>query len=345
MRIAIDVMGGDHAPDAILQGAFAALPALAPNDELILIGDSAVIAETMRRQGIDDPRVTRVASSDEIAMDDSPVESVRSKPDSAIVRMSKMADRRLDDPVDVILSAGNTGACVTAAQMFLRRLPGVSRPGIAVVLPTFGGPVVVCDVGANPDPKPPHLWQYGLMAEQYAKHLLGIERPRVAQVNIGGEEAKGTGMVKKTRDLLKATPGLNYVGYIEGRELFDHAADVVVTDGFVGNVMLKLAEGLAAGLFRTIKSEIVKADPELAMRFAPVVKKIYAAHDYHEHGGAPLLGVNGVCIICHGSSEARTITNAIVKSRTMVTHGLNRAIVARLEEVGKTMTTTQLEAV
>ncbi len=332
MRIAIDVMGGDHAPGAILDGAFAALKSLDPGDELLLVGKEAVVRQAMAAAAVSDGRIRVIDAPDEIGMDEQPVEAVRSKPKSSIVVMSELAHRRAEDSADVIISAGNTGACVTAAQMSLRRLPGVHRPGIAVILPTFGGPVVLCDVGANPDPRASHLAQYGLMGEVYAREVLGIANPRVAIMNIGGEEGKGTGLIKATRDLLRATPDLNYVGYVEGRSLFDHAADVVVTDGFVGNVVIKLAEGLASGLFRTIAREIAAIDPGLVERFKPVQKRIYALHDYHEHGGAPLLGVNGICIICHGSSEARTITNAILKSRNMVSQGVNQALVKRIAE-------------
>ncbi len=335
MRIAIDVMGGDHAPGAILDGAFASLKSLDSGDALLLVGKGEIIRDAMTRANVSDPRVILVDAPDEIGMDEPPVEAVRSKPHSSIVVMADLAHRRAENAVDVILSAGSTGACVCAAQMSLRRLPGVHRPGIAVILPTFGGPVVLCDVGANPDPRPAHLAQYGVMGEVYAREMLGIASPRVAMMNIGGEEGKGTGLIKSTRDLLRATPDLNYVGFVEGRSLFEHAADVVVTDGFVGNVVIKLAEGLASGLFRTIGREIAAIDPELAVRFGPVQKRIYALHDYHEHGGAPLLGVNGVCIICHGSSEARTITNAILKSRHMVSAGLNQALVDRIAEVDR----------
>lgn len=333
MRIALDVMGGDYAPKATLEGAIASLSLLAPDDELILVGEETTIRSTLAEKGVSDRRVSVVGSSDEIAMSDSPVEAVRSKPDSAIVKMTEMAGRKSDNPVDIIISAGNTGACVSAAQMLMRRLPGVHRPGIAITIPSFGGPVVLCDVGANPDPKPAHLWQYGMMADIFARQVHKIASPRIAILNIGGEEGKGTGLVKRTREMFKETSDINFIGYIEGRELFEHAADVVVTDGFVGNVVLKLSEGLASGLFRTIGKELMQYDPSMAQSFGPVIQRIYANHDYHEFGGAPLLGVNGTCIICHGSSEARTITNAIRHSRNMVKFGLNEAIVKRLAEL------------
>jgi glycerol-3-phosphate acyltransferase PlsX len=193
--------------------------------------------------------------------------------------------------------------------------------------------VVLCDAGANPEPRPTHLWQYGLMAETLASVALGIRRPRVALMNIGSEEGKGTGLTNQSHDLLKRTPGMNYIGYIEGRDLFDHAADVVVTDGFVGNTLLKVAEGLARSLFAAIANEIFTTSPDLAMQLEPMFRKFYAKKDYHEHGGAPLLGVNGVCVIAHGSSEARTIKNAIRNAMSYVRSGVNDAIVRRIAEV------------
>ena len=216
-----------------------------------------------------------------------------------------------DDRLAAWISAGNTGACVTAAQMNMRRLPNVIRPGVAVTVPTFSGPVILIDVGANIEPKPLHLAQYGVMGDIYAKRILGMDSPRVGLMNVGGEEAKGTTGLKQTRDMLKEDSSIDFVGFVEGRGVFDGEADVVITDGIVGNVMIKLAEGLSAGIFKAIASEIFETDPELAMRFEPVVKSLYAKHDYHEYGGAPLLGVNGVCMISHGSSIARTITNAV----------------------------------
>jgi phosphate acyltransferase len=238
-----------------------------------------------------------------------------------------------DERVDCWISAGNTGACVTAAQMYMRRLRNVHRPGIAVTVPTFSGPIVLIDVGANIEPKPHHLAQYGVMGSIYASRILGIGNPRVGLMNVGGEEAKGTAEMKFARDMLRDAEDTNFIGYVEGRGVFDGEADVVVTDGVVGNVMIKLAEGLSAGIFKAIASEVFSIDPELAMRFEPVVKSLYAKHDYHEYGGAPLLGVNGYCLISHGSSVARTICNAIVRTKQFAESGLNEAIVSALAEM------------
>ncbi|MFP4143739.1 MAG: phosphate acyltransferase PlsX [Phycisphaeraceae bacterium] len=337
MRIAIDVMGGDHAPDAILAGSLDAVDLLSPEDCLVLIGDKAVIREGLAERGLaDDARLEVVATTQVVDMAESPVGALRAKPDASVVRLAELGGRKAGKRhCDVIISAGNTGACVAAAQMSMRRLPGVTRPGIAVTMPTFFGPVVICDVGANPEPRPHHLHQYGQMAAVYAQRLIGVKEPRVAILSIGGEESKGTPLVRDTHALIKDDPSLNYVGYVEGRDLFDGKADVVVTEGFTGNVVLKLAEGMAAGLFKTIAREIIETDPELAMKFEPVVQNIYRKHDYHEYGGAPLLGANGICMICHGSSEARTITaaigNAIKYARLEVNQAMVEAVAQRQE--------------
>ncbi len=329
MRIGIDVMGGDHAPDAILAGSLDAVALLGEDDRLVLIGDEAIIRDELgERNMTGDPRLEVCPTTQVIGMDDPPVTAIRAKPDSSIVKMGWLAGRRAGDKrCEVIISAGNTGACVAAAQMSMRRLPGVHRPGIAVTMPTFFGPICICDVGANPEPRPMHLHQYAHMAGIFTERVNGVKNPRVAILNIGGEEAKGSALVKETHALVKKDGRLNYVGYIEGRDLFAGKADVIITEGFTGNVVLKLAEGLSSGLFKTIAHEIFEIDPDLAMRFEPVVKRIYQKHDYHEYGGAPLLGANGVCIICHGSSEARTITAAIRNAVTLAQHDVNGAIV------------------
>jgi len=330
VRIAVDVMGGDHAPDEIVKGCVQALGELREEDRLVLVGDRAVVEDILSELGATDPRLEIEHASESIGMDESPVEAIKAKKDSSLVRMALRGSKKSDDQVDAVLSAGNTGACVSAGTMFMRRLAGVHRPGIAVTIPTFKGPVVLCDAGANPEPRPLHLAQYGIMAEVYAKHTLGIEKPRVAQLNIGSEEGKGTKLIKESRDILAATPGLNFLGYIEARDMFDGAADVVVADGFVGNTALKLAEGLARSLMEAFFHELFEFDADLAMQLEPAAKSLAKKNDYHEYGGAPLLGVNGVCVICHGSSKAKTIASAIRNTRQLVEKHVNDAIVERL---------------
>ncbi len=337
MRIAVDVMGGDHAPDAIVRGCVEALDVLSPEDELVLVGRKNDIEELLADRGVNDPRVRCVFTEQVIGMDESPAKAIKTKPDSSIVKMAWLGSRKSDLPCDAVLSAGNTGACVAAATVQMRRLPGVHRPGIAVTIPSFHGPLVLSDAGANPEPRPAHLWQYGIMSSVLAELSLGIKSPRVATLNIGSEEGKGTGLIKATHDLLKQTPGLNYVGYIEGRELFDGVADVVVTDGFVGNTMLKMAEGFARSLMKAIAHEVFTTDPDLGLAMEPVFKSLHRKNDYHEYGGAPLLGVDGVCVIAHGSSQAKTIRAAIRNARLHAASGVNAAIVRRLAEVAGAM--------
>jgi phosphate acyltransferase len=330
LRAAVDVMGGDKAPGAILQGCWDAAPLLEPDDVVFLVGDEKTIRDGLATAGLlpDKREHYRVVPTTEVVgMDDSPVEAIRNKPNSSIAVMCKMASK---GEADVVISAGNTGACVAAAQLRMRTLPGVSRPGIAVVLPTFYGQVVICDVGANITPKPHHLQQYAIMAGAYATATAGIENPRVGLLSIGEEDAKGTMMVKDARKLMRDEPQINFVGNVEGRDLFRGVVDVVVCDGFVGNIVLKFTEGLAEGLFQTILSELQEFSPEFQEQFKPVMKKLYHKHDWQEYGGAPLLGVDGYCLICHGRSEAKAIKNAIRVAKQLVNSGVNQKIVEKI---------------
>lgn len=335
MRIAVDVMGGDNAPDDILRGCIAGLEFLSPEDQLVLVGNKEDIDEVLEEIGNRDDRLVVYPTTEIIGMGESPAKAVRGKPDSSIVQMCRLSSQKADESerCDAAISAGNTGACVSAGIMQMKRLKGIHRPGIAVAMPSFHGPMVLCDAGANPEPTAQHLWQYAVMADVISKRLLGVENPRVAVMNIGAEDSKGTGTIKEARDLIQDSPGLNYIGFIEGRELFEGAADVVITDGLMGNVLLKTAEGLAKSLFKAISHEILEIDPDLMAQFAPVAKSIYAKNDYHEYGGAPLIGVNGTLFIAHGSSEPRTIANAIRSCRDYVNASVNEGIVERIATV------------
>jgi len=324
MRIAIDAMGGDNAPDEIIAGMLESIELLAEDDELILVGPEDIIGEHLPSLKYPKGKISVMHAPDIIKMDDVPIESLRRKPKSSIAILAKLAKR---GQTDAVISAGNTGACVAAFQMRMRNLPGVNRPGIAVVFPTPEGPVTICDVGANIACKPIHLYQYGVMASVYSKHLLGIENPRVGLMSIGSEDAKGNEVVKKTRELMKSDSKLNFVGNIEGRDIFKGACEVVIAEGFVGNVILKLTEGLVDGLFKAIKHELMEEKIRLAMKFKPVIKRIYKKYDYNEYGGALLLGVNGTAVICHGSSQSRTIKNAILASKKFYTEKINDKII------------------
>ena len=334
MRIGVDVMGGDNAPDQILKGCMQAVPLLEPADRLVLVGDESIIRDMLGERGLlRDERIEIVATTEVIGMDEPPVEAMKAKKNSSIVVMNQMASPRAANRLDVVISAGNTGACVAASQYFMRRLPGVVRPGICVTVPTFSGPIILIDVGANIEPKPSHLAQYGVMGDVYAREILGNQNPRVALMNVGGEEQKGTDLMRNARDLIRRFEDLNFTGFVEGRGVFDGEADVVITDGVVGNVMLKLAEGLSSGIFKALAHQVLESDPDLVLRLEGVIKTLYAKYDYHEYGGAPLLGVNGVSLISHGSSKDRTIKNAILRGKAFAKARINEKIVARLATV------------
>jgi glycerol-3-phosphate acyltransferase PlsX len=327
MRIAIDAMGGDDAPGEIIAGVLESMELLAEDDELILVGPEDEIKAHLPPSRLRTSAITIVHAPDIIAMDDVPIESLRRKPKSSIAVIAKLAKR---GQADAVISAGNTGACVAAFQMRMRNLPGVNRPGIAVVFPTPEGPVTICDVGANIACKPIHLYQYGVMASVYSKHLIGIDNPRVGLMSIGSEDAKGNEVVKKTRELMKSDSNMNFVGNIEGRDIFRGACEVVIAEGFVGNVILKLTEGLVDGLFKAIKQELMEEKKLLALKFKPVMERIYTKYDYNEYGGALLLGVNGTALICHGSSQSRTIKSAILASKRFYTEKINDKIIEYL---------------
>ncbi len=329
MRIAIDAMGGDYAPDEVIAGALDAIELLDETDELILVGPQQIIESRLSSLTYRKGAVSVVDAPDVIGMDEAPIEGLRRKPKSSIAVIAKLAKR---DQVDAVISAGNTGVCVAAFQMRMRNLPGVNRPGIAVVFPTIEGPVTICDVGANIACKPINLYQYGVMASVYSKHLLEIENPRVGLMSIGQEDAKGNEVVKRARELMKSDSNMNFVGNIEGRDIFRGVCDIAVCEGFVGNVVLKLTEGLVDGLFRAIKHELMQEKPQLAMEFKPVIARIYGKYDYNEYGGALLLGVNGTALICHGSSQSRTIRNAILASKKYYTQRINDKITECLSE-------------
>ncbi|MCE5186964.1 MAG: phosphate acyltransferase PlsX [Planctomycetaceae bacterium] len=330
MRIAIDAMGGDHAPDEIVAGALEAKDVLKSDDELILIGDEGIIKSCLVRLGASPDTFRIFHASEVIGMNESPVEALRHKPKSSIAIMARAASHR---QVDAVLSAGNTGACVAGCQLRMRNLEGVQRPGIAIVLPTLGGPVTMCDVGANIACKPIHLYQYAVMASIYAEAMFGIQRPRVGLMNIGEEERKGTDLVKKTHALLLNDPKINFVGNLEGRDLFQGKCDVVICEGFLGNVVLKLTEGLVEMIFTAIRQELTTRSKLMALWFKSVMKSVFRKYDYHEYGGAMLLGVNGLSIICHGSSKARTIKNAIFACKKFADKHINEKIVERLSQM------------
>ncbi len=327
MRLAIDAMGGDHAPGEIVRGAVAARDAL-PEDEIILVGDQDAIRKELAAAGASLDRLTIVHASQQVGMAEPPVEAVRRKPDSSMRRAMELMARR---QADAVVSAGNTGAFVAAAHMVAKRLPGIRRPGISVVFPTFHGPVVVIDVGANVDSRPLHLLQYGLMASLYARKVFGVKEPRVGILSIGEESEKGNELAREAGELM-ARSSLRFCGNAEGRDIFNGRFDVVVCDGFVGNVVLKCVEALAGSVFQTIMQEVKAMEAEHQAKLLPILADLRRRHDAEEYGGAPLLGVDGVVIICHGNAKARGIANALRAAATYARQEVNRTII---EEVAQ----------
>ncbi len=327
MRIAVDAMGGDHAPQEIVRGAVDGLTFLGPGDELVLIGEPKAIEKELAGLDGQGDRIRIEPASQVIAMDEEPVKALRQKKDSSIARMVGL---HAAGKVDAVISAGNTGACAAAAQLLLRTIPGVSRAGIGIVLPSFSGPTVVCDVGANVSAKPHHLYQYALMGSIYAKAVLGLT-PKVGLLSVGEEDEKGNALVHEARELIKADPFLAWSGNIEGRDLVaGGCANVVVCDGFVGNVALKIIEGLVEGLIGTIGKAAAGASAELGEKVRPVLKDVFRRLDYSEYGGAPLLGIDGVMMICHGRSDRRAIASSVRAAAGFVKAGVNKVIAGQL---------------
>ena len=329
MRLAIDAMGGDYAPREVVRGVVAARDLLA-GDEMILVGDEATVRAELQAVGASPQRLTVVHASQQVGMAEPPVEAIRRKPDSSMRRATELMAR---GEADAVVGAGNTGAFVAAAHMVVKRLPGIRRPGISVVFPTFHGPVVLIDVGANVDSRPIHLLQYGLMADIYARQVIGAEKPRVGILSIGEESEKGNILAREAGELL-AKSALNFCGNAEGRDLFNGRFDVVVCDGFVGNIVLKCIEGLVENMFQVIMQEVKSLDPAVMVKLGPVLKELQRRHDSEEYGGAPLLGVDGTVIICHGNSKARAITNACRAAATCVQMQVNRMIVEVVAHAG-----------
>jgi glycerol-3-phosphate acyltransferase PlsX len=327
MRIGLDAEGGDRPPGERIRGALAARELLGEDDRIVLVGDAArirgALASSDGRRDAIEVRPTRQA----IGMNEAPVEALRAKPDSSIAVLARM--HRAGE-LDAFISAGNTGATVAAAQMALRRLRAVHRPGIVIVTPTYHGPVAICDVGANVNCQPRHLHQYAIMASVYVNIVCGIARPRVALLSVGQEEGKGNELVKGALELLKGDPHIRFIGNVEGRDVFRGTCDVMVCDGFVGNVVLKLMEGMAEGVLTGMADELRDSMPQHVEAVKYAAQRVMTKYDFNEYGGAPLLGVAGICVICHGDSSERGIRNAVGVALQCAKHNINDRIVAAL---------------
>jgi glycerol-3-phosphate acyltransferase PlsX len=326
-------MGGDFAPGPIVAGACEAVGDL-PELTVVLVGDRERIeAEMAQAPSAPRDRLPIVHAGQAIGMDEKPVEALRKKRDNSISRCWGMMAA---GEVQAVVSAGNTGAMVASAlfnaKMFLS---GVRRPGIAAIFPSHRGPIVIIDVGANMNAKAEDLYQYGVMGAIYAEEILGVTDPRIGLLNVGTEDEKGTELTRSTRALFQASPWAGrFVGNVEGRDIYDGHVRVVICDGFVGNVLLKAGEGAVEFLFSTLKQELARLMPELAgdagPKVAATLQRLKTRFEYEEFGGAPLLGIRGACIICHGASGNRAIKNALRVAGAMASERLSARIVEQL---------------
>jgi phosphate acyltransferase len=327
MRIALDAMGGDDFPGPNVEGALLALadnPAL----EILLVGDEPTLAPLVEAAGLPPERLRIHPADGWVGMEEKPSDVILKKPNCSIaVCWQLMAGQR----VDALVSAGHTGAVVGFGLRTRLFLAGVKRPGIAVALPTLKGKAVLMDVGANPAARPSHLMQYGVMGSIYAREVLGIKQPRVGLMNIGSEDGKGNELVREAHTMLMNSPvRQNFIGNVEGRDLFYGEADVVVCEGFVGNVLLKAGEGMADMFIRTVAQEMMQMLVNEKHLAAKAFENLEKRYQYHEAGGAPLLGIDGISIICHGASNSRSIFNALRVATTFKDRRLNEQIVQEL---------------
>ena len=327
MRIALDAMGGDFGPAVVVEGAVAAARELGIAS--VLVGDRAAVEREIVRLRAQDLPLTVQHASQVVGMAEPPVQALRRKRDSSLRVAAELVKA---GECQALVSAGNTGAAMAIGMFVLGVLPGVERPAIATALPSLGGFTVLLDAGANVDPKPRHLFQWAVMGHVYSRDIVGKDHPRVGILSVGEEEGKGNDLVKEAYDQLRGS-SINFIGNVEGRDIYNGRCDVVVTDGFTGNVCLKVSESLAEMLTSMIREELTRdalsrVGAALAQRaFARMKRRV----DYTEMGGAPLLGINGASIICHGASPVKAIKNALRVATEWVRHDVNEHIKTALE--------------
>ncbi len=323
MRIAVDGMGGDNAPEAIVAGAI--LAAREYDLKIILVGDQNLLHTELEKHKKIPKGISVHHAGSFVRMDESAAIAIRKKKDASI---SICADLVKEGQADAIVTAGHTGAAVVTTTLKLRLLEGVERPGIGILFPTLVTPTFLIDVGANIDTKPAHLYQYAVMGDVYFRYIRRKNRPSVGILNIGEEETKGTDYIKEAHQLLNKSH-LHFIGNVEGRDIFNGRVDIVICDGFVGNVVLKVSESIADVIGKLLKAEIKKNLVSMlgAMLAKPAFDALKKEVDYSEYGGAPLLGINGTCIISHGSSNARAIKNAVRVASEFVKYEINQHII------------------
>ncbi|MBG3878896.1 phosphate acyltransferase PlsX [Desulfovibrio oxamicus] len=323
--IAVDAMGGDFGPSVVVPGAIEA--ARDKGIALLLVGDQAKVQAELARIPLDGVAYDVVHASEVAGMDEKPSDILRRRKDASIQVACRLVR---DGQAHGIVSAGHSGATVACGMFIMGRIPGVDRPALATIMPTEKNPIVLLDVGANVDCKPHHLFQFGLMADAFARDLLSCESPRVGLLSIGEEEGKGNTQVKEAYELFKlAQNGINFVGNVEGRDIFSGEVDVVVCDGFVGNVALKLSEGLSTSLGRVLKRELLSGLlPKIGTLLAKSAFRRFAQFvDYAEYGGAPLLGLQGIAFVCHGKSNSKAVRSAVKLAATFVEKKTNERLI------------------
>lgn len=331
-RIAIDAMGGDNAPFSVVAGSVMAYRVLQDSVKIILVGNAERIKEELRSLRAEHMAIEVVDAPETIDMGDSPIEAIKQKRKSSIVVGLQL---QKEGKADAFISAGNTGAVMAASLLILGRLTGVGRPAIATLFPTEEGLGLVLDVGANSDCKAHHLYQFGIMGAIYSKYILKVKNPKVGLLSIGEEQSKGNELTIASHKLLDSS-GLNFCGNVEGRDILKGTADVVVCDGFVGNIILKFAES-TGGFFSKLLKKKIRGNLLAsigAVLMSAAFRSFRQSLDSAEYGGAPLLGINGVCIICHGNSSPRAIKNAILVSVDMVRKQVNKVIQEKIKSNG-----------
>ncbi len=328
MKIAVDAMGGDYAPSVVVEGSVQAAREL--DIPVILVGDRERIEFELAKYDTKGLPLSIKHASEVVGMDESAVQAIRGKRDSSLRVCFELVR---DGEAEAFVSAGNSGAAMAAGILILKKIKGIDRPAIAVSVPTMKDPVVILDVGGNVDCKPLHLVQFAIMGDVYAKYVLKTDNPRIGLLSNGEEEGKGNELTRSVNAILKNS-SLNYIGYVEGKDIFKGSVDVVVTDGFVGNVVLKLTEGVVEATSKMLKAEIKSSWlATIGYLFARIAfKKFKKKMDYAEHGGAPLLGIGGSGVISHGGSTAKAIKNAILRASEYVEGRVNDHIIEELFE-------------
>ncbi len=340
MKIALDVMGGDHAPRNPMGGVKLALAELPQIEKIFLVGVPEVIEREMQHQCIpQSPKLEIIPAYQVVDMHDSGLDAVRKKKDSSISRAVDLVKDRL---ADAVVSAGHTGAAVTASLIKLRTLPHIERPAIAAIMPSMTHHWLLIDAGANPDSLPEHLVQNALMGSAYARHVLGRDNPKIGLMSNGTEEDKGNALCKETSKLLRTTPGINFIGNVEGHDLWETPPDVVVCDGFTGNIILKTSEALAEAIFGMVKEEIhASLRTKLGGLLAkPAFKRVHKKTNADEYGGSPLLGLNGITIIAHGGASPYAMKNAIRMACETISHRVNPHIEEAVRQYSLTHATS-----